>query len=109
MKHMKTGSILAVFLFCIIASTGRCNTSAEKPNVILIYADDLGRGLLSYEGQKIIQTPHIDKLAEQGVRFEQAYGCHYCAPARASLLSGYHDGRTDKWQISKGGGVPERF
>lgn len=94
--------VLAVFIglgaiYCSAMS------QPETPNVILIYADDLGRGLLGYEGQKIIKTPHIDKLAEQGVRFENAYGCNYCAPARASLLSGYHDGRTDKWQISKGG------
>ncbi len=58
---------------------------------------------LGYEGQHIIKTPNIDKLAEQGVRFENAYGCHYCAPARASMLSDYHDCRSDKWQISFGG------
>jgi arylsulfatase A-like enzyme len=75
----------------------------QLPNVIIIYADDLGRGLLSYEGQKIIKTPNIDKLAEKGVRFENAYGCMYCAPARASLLSGYHDCHGDKWQISSAG------
>lgn len=75
----------------------------QLPNVIIIYADDLGRGLLSYEGQKIIKTPNIDKLAEKGVRFENAYGCMYCAPARASLLTGYHDCHGDKWQISKPG------
>ena len=74
-----------------------------KPNVIFIYADDLGRGLLSYEGQKIIKTPNIDKLAEEGVRFENVYGCMLCAPARASLLTGYHDCHGDKWQISKAG------
>ena len=76
-----------------------------KPNVILIYADDLGRGLLSEEGQKIIKTPNIDRLANEGIRFENAYGCMFCAPARASLLTGYHDCHTDKdkWKISAGG------
>ncbi len=76
---------------------------AENPNVIFIYADDLGRGLLSHEGQEIIKTPHIDNLAEKGVRFENAYGCMFCAPARASLLTGFHDCHANKWEISRGG------
>ncbi|MGQ1785325.1 MULTISPECIES: arylsulfatase [unclassified Saccharicrinis] len=75
----------------------------ERPNVIFIYADDLGRGLLSGEGQKIIKTPNIDRLADEGMRFENAYGCMFCAPARASLLTGYHDCHGDKWKISAGG------
>lgn len=100
---MNKRSLSAVVLCGVMASASLCHAAVEKPNVILIYADDLGRGLLSFEGQKIIRTPHIDHLAEQGVRFERAYGCHYCAPARASLLTGYHDCRTDKWRISKGG------
>ena len=78
--------------------------SARKtPNVILIYADDLGRGLLSIEGQKIIQTPNIDRLADEGIRFENAYGGMFCAPARASLITGYHDAHGDKWNITSGG------
>ncbi len=74
-----------------------------KPNVILIYADDLGRGLLSEEGQKIIKTPNIDRLAKEGMRFENAYGCMFCAPARASLLTGYHDCHANKWKLTAGG------
>jgi arylsulfatase A-like enzyme len=75
----------------------------SKPNVIFIYADDLGRGLLSVEGQKIIKTPNIDKLAGKGMRFENAYGCMLCAPARASLITGYHDCHNDRWKLSRGG------
>lgn len=96
----------SIIIFLLGLSLFSCKTqpvTQDQPNVILIYADDLGRGLLGFEGQQIITTPNIDKLAEHGVRFEHAYGCHYCAPARASMLSGYHDCRTDKWQISKGG------
>lgn len=84
-------------------STKTEKDEVQKPNVIIVYADDLGRGLLSHEGQKIIKTPHIDKLAEKGVRFENAYGCMFCAPARASLLTGFHDCHGDKWKISSGG------
>lgn len=75
----------------------------KRPNVVFIYADDLGRGLLSSEGQQIIKTPHIDQLAAKGIRFENAYGSMFCAPARASLLTGYHDCQTDKWKIARGG------
>ena len=74
-----------------------------RPNVILIYADDLGRGLLSSEGQQIIKTPNIDNLAKEGMRFENAYGSMFCAPARASLITGYHDAHGDKWKITSGG------
>lgn len=102
---MKTINILlAVLMVSFLFSCQKKEGSqTQSPNVIFIYADDLGRGLLGYEGQQIIKTPNIDKLAEKGVRFENAYGCHYCAPARASILSGYHDCHTDKWQISYGG------
>jgi len=102
MKNLNSLLILFVSIFfftCNVEETSRYKT----PNIILIYADELGRGLLGYEGQKIIKTPNIDKLAKKGVRFENAYGCHYCAPARASMLSGYHDCHEDKWQISRGG------
>ncbi|MEP1486839.1 MAG: arylsulfatase [Algibacter sp.] len=74
-----------------------------KPNVILIYADDLGRGLLSVEGQRIINTPNIDRLSKEGMRFENAYGSMFCAPARASLITGYHDIHGDRWKITGGG------
>lgn len=75
----------------------------QKPNVIFIYADDLGKGLLSAYGQQQFTTPNIDNLVHQGTSFEKAYGCMLSAPARASLLTGYHDCRTDKWKISNGG------
>lgn len=74
----------------------------KKPNVLFIYADDLGRGMLSYFGQKYIKTPNIDRLYKQGTAFDYAYGCTYSAPARGSLLTGYHDCRNDKWNIPKG-------
>ncbi len=64
---------------------------ADRPNVIFIYADDLGRGMLSCYGQKYFQTPNIDRLAGEGIRFTRAYGASFCAPARASLLTGLHD------------------
>lgn len=60
----------------------------NQRNVIYIYADDLGRGMLSCYGRQHFQTPNIDRLAAEGRRFSDAYGCAVCAPARASLLTG---------------------
>lgn len=73
------------------SSNKQQTTTNEKPNIILIYADDLGRGMLSAWGQEHLTTPNIDKLADGGMRFSNAYGSNFCAPARASLLTGMHD------------------
>ena len=74
----------------------------DRPNVILIYGDDLGRGMLSCYGQKHFSTPNIDKLSADGIKFNYAYGCHMCAPARASLLTGIHDCHSGRWTFTKG-------
>jgi arylsulfatase A-like enzyme len=67
----------------------------KKPNIIFIMADDLGYADLGCYGQKIIQTPNIDKLAKEGMRFTQTYsGSSVCAPARSVLMTGMHTGHT---------------
>ena len=67
-------------------------TPRTRPNVVLFLADDLGYGDLSCYGNAILSTPHIDRLAAEGVRCSQHYsGAPICAPARAALLTGrYH-------------------
>lgn len=68
--------------------------AAEKPNVIFILADDLGYGELGCYGQKLIETPHLDRMAAEGMRFTQFYaGSTVCAPSRAVLMTGRHTGR----------------
>ncbi|MHB9098301.1 MAG: sulfatase-like hydrolase/transferase, partial [Syntrophales bacterium] len=65
------------------------NQSAPKPNVILIYCDDLGYGDLGCYGSSAIQTPNIDGVARQGVIFTSYLTCSaVCAPSRAGLLTG---------------------
>ena len=67
--------------------------AAPPPNVIFILADDMGYADLGCFGQKLIKTPNIDRLAEQGMRFTQAYaGATVCAPSRCSLMTGKHNG-----------------
>jgi arylsulfatase A-like enzyme len=65
----------------------------RKPNIVFIHADDLGYGDLSCYGQKKFQTPHIDRLAAEGIRFTQYYaGSTVCAPSRYALMCGFHMG-----------------
>lgn len=67
----------------------------SKPNIIFIFADDLGYGDIGCYGQQKIETPNIDKLAQKGMKFMQFYsGSTVCAPARSSFLTGLHTGHT---------------
>ena len=75
----------------------------DTPNVILIFADDLGRGMLSCYGQPHFETPNIDRLANEGMKFNHAYGCAFCAPSRASMLTGLHDCHEGTWTYTQGG------
>jgi len=65
----------------------------RKPNIIFILADDLGYGDLGCYGQKVIKTPHIDRLAAEGTQFTDCYaGSTVCAPSRCCLMTGLHTG-----------------
>ena len=78
------------FPFFGLAASG---AAARSPNVIFILSDDLAQGDVGVYGQKLIQTPRIDRMAAEGTRFMQAYcGTSVCAPSRASLLTGLHSG-----------------
>lgn len=69
--------------------------SANRPNIIYIMADDLGYGDLGCYGQKVIQTPNLDRMAREGMRFTQHYaGSTVCAPSRSALMTGLHTGHT---------------
>lgn len=70
-----------------MASVGRAAHAADKPNIVMILADDLGNADLGYRGSKI-RTPHIDALAHAGVRLEAYYGLPLCSPSRAALMTG---------------------
>ncbi len=66
----------------------------KKPNVVFILADDLGWSDLGCYGSSFYETPNIDKFAQQGVRFTNAYAaCHVCSPSRASILTGKYPAR----------------
>lgn len=68
----------------------------DKPNIIYIMCDDLGYGDIACYGQPYIRTPHLDKMAEEGMRFTQAYsGSPVSAPSRACFMTGQHTGHTE--------------
>jgi arylsulfatase len=87
-------SLLATALiFAVSFMSASRATETQSPNIILIVADDLGYGELGCYGQQIIKTPHIDALAQQGLRFTQFYaGSPVCAPSRCTLMTGKHTG-----------------
>src|SRR6185436_14166013 len=66
---------------------------APRPNLVLILADDLGIGELGCYGQQKIETPRLDAMAREGLRFTQFYAAApVCAPARCALMTGLHGG-----------------
>jgi len=86
-----TGFIVTVG--CATSDIAPPPTAEVPPNVIYLYADDLGYGELGSYGQEIIQTPNLDRLAAEGMRFTAHYsGSAVCAPSRATLLTGKHSG-----------------
>lgn len=84
-----------VLSIVLMAFIGAPLSAQQKPNIIIILADDLGYGQLGCYGQQMVHTPHIDSLAAEGIRFTDYYaGSSVCAPSRECLLTGYHTGHT---------------
>ncbi|MCM8530352.1 MAG: arylsulfatase [Lentisphaeraceae bacterium] len=80
--------------------------AAQKPNIIFIMADDLGYTDLGCYGQDKINTPNLNQMAREGMKFTQAYsGSPVCAPARSTLMTGQHTGNTTVRSNTGKGGV----
>jgi arylsulfatase A len=87
MKQLKAITILVLLTTALFS----CKSKADetRPNIVVILCDDLGYGDLSSYGHPIIQTPNLDKLAEDGIKFTSFYSAApVCSPARAGLLTG---------------------
>lgn len=105
---------LALGLFLLLLASCQQTPAANKsgdapavaqkarPNIVLIVADDLGYGDLGSYGQQKIETPFLDQMAAEGMRFTDFYaGSPVCAPSRATLLTGLHQGHAyvrDNWE-----------
>jgi len=100
----------AMAVLCALATSFACTPAAppdpepkSPPNIVYILADDLGYGELGVYGQELIETPHIDQLAQSGLLFTQHYsGSPVCAPSRGVIMTGLHTGHAyirsnDEW------------
>lgn len=84
-------ALLAVFLLCLPAFCA----AAARPNIILVMADDMGWGQTGYYDHPVLETPHLDAMAANGLRFDRFYaGGPVCSPTRASVLTGRTHDRT---------------
>ncbi|HYX08236.1 MAG TPA: sulfatase-like hydrolase/transferase [Bacteroidales bacterium] len=93
MKHLKT----ITFLLPLTTTLFSCNSQLNetRPNIVVILCDDLGYGDLSSYGHPVIQTPNLDKLAEDGIKFTSFYAAApVCSPSRAGLLTGRSPNRS---------------
>jgi len=81
----------------------------QRPNIVLIYADDLGWKDVGYQGSDFYETPHLDKLAAESVVFSSGYACGAnCAPSRACLLSGQYTPRHHLYAVGNTGRGPKK-
>jgi arylsulfatase A-like enzyme len=80
---------LLLSLITVLSFSSKIKAQNQKPNIIIILADDLGYGDLSCYGHPTIRTPYLDQMAKEGMRFTQFYvAANVCSPSRAALLTG---------------------
>lgn len=95
-----------LFLLCFFVSHPNQAQNSEKPNIVFIFADDLGFADLGFTGSDSHLTPHLDKLAKESVYFDNAYSSHpTCLPSRLSLMTGKYPARIGAVSHGKFGGV----
>jgi len=99
----RAGTSIAAMSFSGISLAGG---NRQRPNILFIMVDDLGKEWISCYGAEDIETPNIDALAQTGMRFENAYSMPQCTPSRATLLTGRYPWRTgwvNHWDVPRWG------
>ncbi|HVT26906.1 MAG TPA: sulfatase-like hydrolase/transferase, partial [Lacipirellulaceae bacterium] len=92
--RLKFWSIGAAALACATLLALPIRAAGAGPNIIHIFADDLGFGSVGFNGQQLIQTPNLDALAAGGMQFTNAYAASVCAASRGTLYTGFNSGHT---------------
>ncbi len=99
--------IISFSIICLLSVAGfaQKKNEAKKPNIVLIMVDDMGYSDIGSYGSEI-KTPHLDKLAAEGMRFREFYNNSICAPTRASLLTGQYPHRAGMGYFDVNLGLP---
>jgi arylsulfatase A-like enzyme len=88
---MRSNAVCMLMVVCIAINAGAVE---PRPNIVLVMADDQGWGDTGYNGHPELKTPHLDKLAAEGLRLNRFYTAHFnCSPTRASIMTGRHPAR----------------
>lgn len=96
-----------VYFLCGCNSSHKTDQDYSRPNILFILVDDLGKEWISCYGADDIETPNIDRLAETGMKFENAYSMPQCTPSRLTLLTGqypFRHGWVNHWDVPRWGG-----
>ncbi len=103
-KIISIKSLLTLFFIAgvIIAGCSNVVKPTGKPNIVLIFIDDMGWPAISSYGNEHVETIHIDRLANEGMKFTDAYVTPQCTPSRASLMTGQHTARNKMWHVIYG-------
>lgn len=102
--------IIRLAIALLIVTSFSVQAQNKKPNIIFILADDLGYGELNVYGNKFNETPNLNKLAQQGTRFTNAYAAApNCSPTRASILTGQYPARVGITDFLPGGETTEKW
>lgn len=99
----KTGALL---LGALSVTSVAGAPSLKAPNIILIFADDLGYTAVERYGNKHVATPNLNRIADEGILFTNAYVTPQCTPSRASLLTGQYTAHNQMWHVIPGYGYP---
>jgi len=109
LQHGTATLIVGTAVLALSLGAGRlglCQQRGRTPNIIFIMVDDLGKEWISCYGAEDIETPHIDRLAAGGMRFDNAYSMPQCTPTRATLLTGqypWRNGWCNHWDVPRWG------
>lgn len=101
--------LMSIFTSLTLAaplSAAETNSKVERPNILFILADDLGKEWISAYGAENIKTPNIDELANQGIRFDNVWSHPQCTPSRVSLITGQYphtNGWVNHWDAPRWG------
>lgn len=102
-QHFILAHLLAI---CLIINTTQAAEKGQRPNIIIMMVDDLGYSDFGCYGSEI-QTPHIDQLAQQGLRFSSFYNTAKCHSSRVSLLTGLYSDQAGDSKLSRGVTIAE--